>query len=125
MTPEEFIDSYERALASQQWSCVDPLVHRDVSITFSTGTVHKGKSDVRSAFERNFVSMKEETYRISNVHWVFRTHEIAVFLFDFHWTGRIDGRPAAGEGRGTSVLIREGDDWKLVAEHLGPAPHTR
>ena len=120
MTLEDFIRLYELALASQQWSLVDPLVHQDVCVTFSNGAVHRGKAAVRSAFETNFASIEDESYRMSNIHWILRSRDVAVYLFDFHWTGRIDGREARGGGRGTSVLVRDGDDWKLLAEHLGP-----
>ena len=120
MSPDDFISRYERALASQQWSSVDPLVHDDVCVTFSNGSVHRGRANVRAAFEGNFSAIQEEKYRIANVHWILRSREVAVYLFDFQWSGRIDGKEARGAGRGTSVLILDGSDWKLLAEHLGP-----
>ena len=104
------------------WTSVEPLIHENASVTFSTGAVHKGKKAVRSAFEGNFSTIKEEKYRISNVHWIMRASDVAVYLFDFQWTGQIDGREAAGSGRGTSVLVRNGDGWQLLVEHLGPGP---
>jgi ketosteroid isomerase-like protein len=121
MTPEEFVGIYERALATQQWASVELLIHENACVTFSNGTVHKGKAAVRTAFEQNFSAITDETYRISNVYWILRTQDVGVYLFDFKWTGRIGGRDAAGGGRGTSVVVRDGDDWKLLAEHLGPA----
>lgn len=122
MTPEEFVGSYEQALRTHDWTMVDPLVHEDACVTFSTGTVHKGKAAVQRAFEQNFAAIQDEDYRISNVHWVLRSERMAVYLFDFHWTGRIDGRAAAGSGRGTSVLANDGQSgWRLLAEHLGPS----
>ena len=104
MTAEEFISLYEQALATQRWTSVEPLIHEDASVTFSTGAVHKGKEAVHSAFERNFSAIEGEEYRIPNVHWIMRASDVAVYLFDFQWSGRIDGRAAAGAGRGTSVL---------------------
>jgi len=121
-TPDDFVRGYEAALASQRWSALDPLVHDEVCVTFSTGAVHKGKAAVRRAFETNFASIEEETYAISNVHWVLRSEAFAVYLFDFRWSGRIDGQPARGGGRGSSVLVRVDGDWKLLVEHLGPGP---
>lgn len=122
MTAEEFIDLYEQALATQRWTSVAPLIHEDASVTFSTGAVHKGKEAVRAAFERNFAAIEGEKFRISNVDWILRASDVAVYLFEFQWTGRIDGRHAAGAGTGTSVLVRNGSGWQLLAEHLGPAP---
>jgi ketosteroid isomerase-like protein len=119
-TAEEFIPLYERALASQGWSAVDPLVHDDACVTFSNGTVHLGKAAVQKAFEGNFAAIAHEEYRVSNIRWVHRGPEVAVFLFDFKWSGRVQGRPAGGSGRGTSVLHRDDDGWKLLVEQLGP-----
>lgn len=118
MTAEEFIGLYEEALATQRWVAVEPLIHEDACVTFSTGAVHKGKEAVRSAFERNFLTIEGEEYKISNVHWVMRRPDVAVNLFEFQWAGRIDGRDAAGAGKGTSVLVRNGTAWQLLAEHL-------
>jgi ketosteroid isomerase-like protein len=119
ITPDDFVRSYEAALASQQWAAVDPLMHDDVCVTFSTGAVHTGKPAVRRAFEHNFASIEDERYRITNIHWVLRSEDFAVYLFDFQWSGRINGRETRGSGRGTSVLARAGAEWKLLAEHLG------
>ena len=120
MEPEEFIRDYECALAAQDWRQVEPLVHSDACVTFSNGTVHKGKPQVQKAFEANFSSIKDEQYSISNVQWVVKSRETAVYLFEFNWSGIINERPASGSGRGTSVLIKEADRWLLLVEHLGP-----
>lgn len=119
VNPEDFIRAYEQALASQDWRKVDPLVHENACVTFSNGTVHKGKSEVKSAFKKNFLLIKDEEYSISNVHWVMKDSETAVYLFDFSWSGMINDRQASGSGRGTSVLTKEGDQWQLLVEHLG------
>jgi ketosteroid isomerase-like protein len=120
MEPEDFIRAYERALASQDWRQVEPLIHRDACVTFSNGTVHKGKAEVKRAFENNFSLIKDETYSMTNVHWVLKGVETAVYLFEFSWSGFIDAKPAHGAGRGTAVLIKEADEWQLLIEHLGP-----
>lgn len=122
--PKEFITAYECALAAQDWSRVEPLVHPDACVTFSNGTVHQGKPAVEAAFTRNFSVIKSERYAISNIRWITKTDSLAVYLFDFAWTGIIHGERASGAGRGTAVLCRDGDGdddgWKLLVEHLGP-----
>ncbi|MGD8474008.1 MAG: DUF4440 domain-containing protein [Anaerolineae bacterium] len=119
MEPEEFVKAYETALATQNWVEVEPLIHQDACITFSSGTVHRGKDAVRRAFTGNFGAIADETYRVSNVHWVRKDREYAAYLFEFDWTGLIDGKPASGGGRGTCVLVKVGTSWKLLVEHLG------
>ncbi|GJM41794.1 MAG: hypothetical protein DHS20C20_20760 [Ardenticatenaceae bacterium] len=120
MNPEAFIKRYEAALASQDWQQVDPLVHPEACVTFSSGAVHVGKTAVRQAFERNFSLIQDETYQVKNVHWVLRGADTAVYLYTFHWSGLINGKPASGAGTGSSVLKKVGEEWQLLVEHLGP-----
>jgi len=120
MEPEDFIRAYELALASQNWGQVEPLVHTDACVTFSNGTVHKGKAAVQKAFEHNFTLIQDENYSISNVHWVMKAAETATYLFEFNWSGIINGKSSQGAGRGTCVLINEAGKWQLLIEHLGP-----
>lgn len=122
MHPEEFIQRYEQALGSQEWNQVEPLVHADACVTFSNGAVHKGKAEVGRAFARNFALIKDEQYSITDIHWVMKTAETAVYLFEFRWSGIINDQPASGGGRGTSVLVHENGAWQLLIEHLGPRP---
>ena len=119
MTPQELMKNYEEALASQKWRSVDPLMHNDICVTFSSGTF-KGKPAVQKAFESNFSSIKDEEYSISNLHWVFLDSKSATCLYCFHWQGLINGQPSSGGGRGTSVLINTNGKWQIITEHLGP-----
>ena len=118
MSPDEFVSAYEQALATQDWKVVEPLVHPDACVTFSNGTVHKRREAIQLAYESNFAKIENEQYRVSNVDWVRRGKEYAAYLFDFDWSGVVDGEPARGRGRGSTVLVREGENWQLLIEHL-------
>ena len=119
MTPQDLMQAYEQALASQEWKNVEPLMHEDVCVTFSSGTF-KGTDEVRKVFEHNFSVIEDEEYSIENLHWAFAGRESAVCLYTFQWQGVINGQPASGGGRGTSVLVNEAGRWQIMAEHLGP-----
>ena len=119
MTPQDLMKAYEQALASQEWENVEPLMHEDVCVTFSSGTF-KGKDEVRKVFEHNFAAIEDEQYAIEDQHWAFVGQESAVCLYTFQWQGIIKGQPASGGGRGTSVLVNVEGTWQIVAEHLGP-----
>ncbi|GAB5449260.1 YybH family protein [Gymnodinialimonas sp.] len=120
MTPRDFIRHYESALGTQDWSVVAPLISDDASVVFSNGSIHAGEHAIRTAYERNFASIQNETFRVQNVHWLSETLDFAAYMFDFSWTGVINGKAASGSGRGTAVLAREGERWVLVGEQLGP-----
>lgn len=118
MHPEQFITAYSAALATQQWKHVEPLIHDKACVTFSNGSVHKGISEIKRAYERNFSIIKSEQYTVSNIQWVNKTDETAIYLFEFNWTGFIDGQLVSGKGCGTAVIVYNGNNWKLLAEHL-------
>ena len=120
MEPEEFLKRYKSALATQDWEIISPLIHKNACVTFSNGHVFRGKEAVQGAFEKNFSLIQDEHYAISDIYWVKKTGEIAVCLYTFNWSGLIQGEPASGSGRGTSVLANEEGKWFLLTEHLGP-----
>ncbi|WP_298894292.1 nuclear transport factor 2 family protein [uncultured Psychroserpens sp.] len=122
MSPEVFIKSYEAALGTQDWRAIEPLVSKNVSVTFSNGTVHIGKENVQKAFEKNFSLIKNEKYTVVNIKWLVKDKKCAVYLFEFNWTGIVEGNSVFGNGIGTSVLIKEDAKWKLLTEHLGRKP---
>ncbi|MDN3612539.1 nuclear transport factor 2 family protein [Vibrio ostreicida] len=115
----EFIKAYELALASQDWNELSPLVHDDCVVTFSEGT-HKGKEQVEAAFRKTFALIKDETYKISHIYCAIESDSVAVFSFNFDWSGVIDGKIESGGGRGTSTIVRSDKQWQLISEHLGP-----
>ncbi len=118
MPPEEFIKSYESALKSQKWENVEPLFSDQVSVTFSNGIVHRGKEEVRKAFQNNFQKIKNEDYRMDQINWLIKEKFYAVYLFTFLWSGLVNGEQVSGGGIGTSVIIDQGNGWKLLTEHL-------
>jgi len=120
MKPQNFITSYEKALQTQQWENVNPLMHKNITVTFSNGKVHKGKNAVELAYKRNFSIIKNEVFKIKNVQWINESESYAVYIFEFHWKGIIKEQTAEGGGTGTSILIKENEKWLLLAEHLGP-----
>lgn len=125
MSPRDFVEQYEAALATQDWNAVAPLISDDARVVFSDGSLHGGKDAIRTAYERNFAAIKSEVYRVENVHWLIETSDSAAYMFDFYWSGVIQGREASGSGRGTAVLARKDGRWVLVAEQLGPRPQPQ
>ncbi|MBA2385186.1 MAG: nuclear transport factor 2 family protein [Actinobacteria bacterium] len=120
MTPEDLLRAYETALATQEWERVEPLMHADACVTFSNGKQFRGRDEVEGAFRQNFSLIQDERYTISDVHWLAREPSYATCTYQFHWSGLIEGKPAQGAGRGTSVMKNEGGTWFVLAEHLGP-----
>lgn len=118
MTPEDFIDAYKAALATQQWANVAPLIHSDATVIFSNGEVLQEIAAIRVAYERNFALIKNEAYQMTNLHWQEKNETTATYTFDFSWRGTIHGEPASAAGKGAATLLCEEGKWKLMKEQL-------
>lgn len=119
MNSRDFIKAYENGLATQSWENLDALISDRVAVTFSDGTLHAGKDKVKAAFEHNFAMIKSEKYKMKNINWLIEQEQFAVYTFEFFWSGIINQKSVSGNGVGTSVIIKEESDWKLLTEHLG------
>jgi len=77
----------------------------DVAVYFwSNGSAMFGKTAIAQALQQNFETTRTDTYETREVTWLVATNDTAVCIFRFQWRGEIDGKAAAGRGRGASVL---------------------
>ena len=112
-----FIDTYERATNSHDTAQLAPLIAHDAVYWFTDGS-HRGREAILSAIADTFTAIRDETYRIYDLEWIVADDNQAVCRYRFSWTGIINGHPRSGGGRGTNVLIRSGDSWQVLHEHL-------
>jgi ketosteroid isomerase-like protein len=125
MTPIEFMREYERASGAHDLEKTLDLIDDNAVYFFSNETSHIGKFQVGQAIERNFDAIKLEVYEILDLECPLETSEVAVCLYEYRWSGEINGTAMSGGGRGTSVLQREGESWKVTHEHLSRGPFRR
>ena len=83
LSMEEFIESYESALESQDWDNVSPLILDNCVATFTEGT-YVGNSQAELAFRKTFSLIKDESYKISNLHFAIKSDSIAVIIYNFN-----------------------------------------
>lgn len=116
--PAEFMQRYTENTDAHRLEATLAMIADDAVYLFSDGTSHVGKAAIADVLAKNFAAIAEETYRIRDVRWLARSTEVATCVYVFEWSGVIEGRPASGGGRGTSVLCGEGESWLVVHEHL-------
>ena len=120
MTADDFMRHYEAATCAHDLSATLDLIAEDAIYFFSDQTTHVGKPAIEAVLAANFASIKDETYRIEGLRWLAMSDRLAVCVYDFNWSGLIDGRPASGHGRGTSAIRCTAGNWLVVHEHLSP-----
>ena len=118
MTPDEFMRLYEQSTSAHDLEGTLRLIADDAVYLFSDQSSHLGKDAIRAALSRNFDSIKSERYWLSGLRWLAVDGDVAVCIYEFHWSGEIDGEPRSGSGRGTSALRRTKDGWQVAHEHL-------
>ena len=117
-TPDQFMQAYEHATANHDLASTLERIDDDAIYLFSNESVHIGKPAVEWVLRHNFEVIKAESYSISNLTWMAQSDDVAACVYDYAWSGTIDGEKMSGFGRGTCVLKRSGDEWRIVHEHL-------
>ena len=118
MSPEQTFEGYLQATKSHDLVRTLEYIADDAIYLFSNETQHVGKAAVQAAIEYNFQTIRNESYSLDGLRWLARSSDIAVCVFEFHWEGEIQDKKVSGRGRGTCVLRRENDSWKIIHEHL-------
>jgi ketosteroid isomerase-like protein len=118
MTPDEFMRAYEAATNDHDLERTLDLIADDAIYWFSDASAHCGKTMIARALQRNFESIRTERYCIEDLVWLASSDSVAACAYGFRWTGEVDGKSVAGQGRGTSVIKRVDGNWRVVHEHL-------
>ena len=120
MSLGEFLRAYQAAANAHDLETTLSMIAEDAIFLFSDRTSHVGKAAIHQAIERNFNTIKNEAYRVRHVRWLVSSEEFGLCVYDFDWVGDIDGKPASGNGRGTTAVRRIDGQWRIVHEHLSP-----
>jgi ketosteroid isomerase-like protein len=120
MTPDQFMRQYEAATCAHDLSATLALIADDAVYFFSDRTTHVGKPAIQLVLEQNFASISGENYRIEGLRWLATCDQVAACVYDYSWSGVINGQPASGQGQGTSVIRANAGSWLVVHEHLSP-----
>jgi ketosteroid isomerase-like protein len=113
---------FERASAAKDWHAVAALLAPDAVFFFNDGTF-RGLEQIRRAFESTWAyDPEEEAYVLEDIEWLAQGESSAACVYGFRWEGVLKGRPFKVLGRGTAVMRRDADGWRIVHEHLSAKP---
>ena len=118
---DKILLQYEKKYDSHDFKNFKDIIHKDAMYWFNDGS-YRGIDQIGEAFTSTWDDIKDEIYRLNNIEWLCVDENIAVCIYQFTWSGYIDGRVASGNGRGTNVFINEEGNWKIIHEHLSRMP---
>jgi ketosteroid isomerase-like protein len=117
----EFFETYEAASNTREWAAVADLIHPDAFYRFTDGDF-AGLNAIRGAFEKtwsNSSNVQDERYYLTDLKIISTDVNSAVVTYTFNWAGMIEGKqPFSVRGRGTNVIVRNGDKLLFIHEHL-------
>ncbi len=116
-SPEEFMKKYEIAANSRSFDNVESLISDNAVFRFSDGS-YAGIDNIRKAFEETWKTNEDEEYRIIGVEWLFKSGTCAACIYRFHSRGKIHGKQFQSYGRGTNILEKKENNWRIIHEHL-------
>jgi hypothetical protein len=114
-----FLREHHRRTHGHDPETIASLTSPDATYWFTDGS-HRGRDAIVSAIADPRQTVEDETYEIRDIEVVAQTESLAVLRYTVHWTGRVDGHPAAGRGRGSNIVARRGSGWQILHEHLRP-----
>lgn len=113
----EFMDNYTECTNTNDVEKVCSLVHPDATFHFSDG-IFVGINEFKNYLKNNFETYRNQRYNISNLDWIFYTHEIAGCRYEYNCTYDVNGKKEFSKGKGTSIIISTPEGWRLYHEHL-------
>jgi ketosteroid isomerase-like protein len=120
MTPEQTLN--EMSTAGKDLNKFLSFIADDAVFWFSNETSHVGREQIGATLKRNADLTTEYTYESGPLQWLAQTDSIAVCIYPFHWTGKVNEQQAEGRGRATRVLEKRNGQWLLIHEHLSRGP---
>ncbi|MCX5495149.1 nuclear transport factor 2 family protein [Kaistia dalseonensis] len=119
--PIDLLERYGTLINQHRFEVLAPLIDADAIFWFNDGSF-SGLDSIRTAFETTWARYPEERYWLEDVSWIARSSDAASCLYRFRWNATIDGRPASGSGRGTTIMRCTDGIWRIIHEHLSAEP---
>jgi ketosteroid isomerase-like protein len=117
----ELFEKYEAASNAKVWAQVADMIHPDATYRFTDGDF-VGRDAIRGAFEKtwsNSANVRDERYYLTDLKIISTDVNSAVVTYTFNWAGMIEGKkPFSVRGRGTNIIVRNGDKLQFIHEHL-------
>src|ERR1700722_14151666 len=118
MTPMETKRELVRRMGAKDLAATMKLIADDAVYFWGNGSAMFGKQQIAEGMKTSFAAIEDDTYDVHDVIWVAEDDHIAACVFRYEWTGKMNGQPASGRGRGASVPKRMGGEWRVGHENL-------
>lgn len=116
-------DRYRRLINLHDFDLLAGQVIAPDAVFVFSDRLERGLDAVRASFLRTWAILPDEIYAMSDPEWLLDGRDGAACAFRYAYAGTMtSGRRLTGGGRGVILLRPGGRGWRVVYEHLTPAP---
>jgi uncharacterized protein (TIGR02246 family) len=117
-TAQACLDEFVAAMLRRDMPGALALLTEDVVLFYSNGTAIWGKDAFAANMTAAWKMISDYTYKTIETKWVVQSDAVATVIYTLAWSGKVNGKATGGEGRGTRVLHRDSQGWRIAHEHL-------
>jgi ketosteroid isomerase-like protein len=117
-TPQTCLDEFVAAMLRRDMPGALALLTDDAVLFYSNGTAIWGKDAFAANMTAAWKAISDYTYKTVETKWVVQSDTVATVIYTLAWSGKVNGNAVGGEGRGTRVLRRDAQGWRIAHEHL-------
>lgn len=121
---ERFLHRFEDLAAEEDFDLLEELFDEHAVVRFSDGDF-VGRRAIRAAFERTWrrdPTVRDARLRLSDIVVLTLDERSASATYIYTWEGMVGDRPFSITGRGTRVLVHDGEGFRIKHEHLSRSP---
>ena len=119
-----FLERFEALAAREDFALIRDLIDERAVFRFNDGDF-VGRDAIQASFEKTWrgdPSVRKARFYLSDITVLTTDRRSATATYNWHWEGSQGAQSFAIKGRGTRVLVAEGDSFRIVHEHLSRWP---
>jgi hypothetical protein len=123
----QFLNRFEELSQKEDFALIEDMIHEKAFFRFNDGDF-VGRPAIQAAFEKTWrsdPSVKKARFFLSDIVVLTSDQSTATATYTYHWEGSQGGREFRIQGRGTRVLLLEGDRLRIIHEHLSRFPRPQ
>ncbi|MBK7472937.1 MAG: nuclear transport factor 2 family protein [Betaproteobacteria bacterium] len=122
----QFLNRFEELSMMEDFGLLRDMIDEQAYFRFNDGD-YRGHEAIRAVFEKTWrgdPTVKRARFFLSDIVVLTTDQSSATATYTYNWEGSQGGREFKIQGRGTRVLVREGDKFRIIHEHLSRVPRA-
>ena len=119
-----FLNHFEEVAMKEDFSLLVDMIDERAYFRFNDGDF-VGRKAIQAVFEKTWKgdpTVKKARFYLSDIVVLTTDHASATATYTYNWEGAKGSQSFKIHGRGTRVLVYEGEKFRIIHEHLSRIP---